>query len=131
RRSCSRTYIRCSRRHGLVKRAGERGIRGNPGPALVRITNVKLVKPLFGRDRPADLGRGLVSGLLSGAIGVCVAFLVAGLTGSVGSPVAAVAGAMVDLSPQGLKEFAIREFGSNDKLVVQIGVGVVLAPFAA
>jgi DMSO/TMAO reductase YedYZ molybdopterin-dependent catalytic subunit len=95
------------------------------------MTSVKLTQLLRGRDRPTDFARGLVSGLLSGAVGICVAFLVAGLTGPVGSPVAAVAGLMVDRSPPGLKEFAIRQFGSNDKLVVQIGVIVMLGLFAA
>jgi len=38
---------------------------------------------------------------------------------------------MIDLSPPPVKNFAIREFGSHDKLVLQIGVLVVLAVFAA
>jgi DMSO/TMAO reductase YedYZ molybdopterin-dependent catalytic subunit len=75
--------------------------------------------------------RGALVGLLSGAVGVAVGFLVSGITGSVGSPVVAVAQAAIDLSPPPLKDFAIREFGSNDKLVLEIGVVVVLAVFAA
>ncbi|HVB45864.1 MAG TPA: molybdopterin-dependent oxidoreductase [Streptosporangiaceae bacterium] len=75
--------------------------------------------------------RGVLAGLLSGAVGVCVGFLVAGLTGPVGSPVVAVAELMIDLSPPPLKNFAIRQFGTNDKLVLQIGVLVVLAVLAA
>jgi DMSO/TMAO reductase YedYZ molybdopterin-dependent catalytic subunit len=70
-------------------------------------------------------------GLLSGAAGVCVAFLVAGLTGPIGSPVVAVGEAMIDLSPPAVKNFAIKEFGSHDKVVLQIGVLVVLTVFAA
>jgi DMSO/TMAO reductase YedYZ molybdopterin-dependent catalytic subunit len=75
--------------------------------------------------------RGAITGLLAGAIGVSVGFLVSGLTGPVGSPVVAVAEFSIDLSPPPVKEFAIREFGSNDKLVLQIGVVIVLAVFAA
>ena len=75
--------------------------------------------------------RGILVGLLSGAVGVCVGFLVSGITGPVGSPVVAVAQMAVDLSPPPVKNFAIREFGTNDKLVLQIGVLVVLAVFAA
>ncbi|HEY3903539.1 MAG TPA: molybdopterin-dependent oxidoreductase [Streptosporangiaceae bacterium] len=75
--------------------------------------------------------RGALSGLLSGAIGVCVGFLVAGLTGPVGSPVVAVGELSIDLSPPPVKNFAIKEFGSHDKLVLQIGVLIVLAIFAA
>jgi DMSO/TMAO reductase YedYZ molybdopterin-dependent catalytic subunit len=76
--------------------------------------------------------RGVLTGLLSGAVGVCVGFLVSGLTARpVGSPVVAVAQLMIDLSPPPVKNFAIREFGAHDKLVLQIGVLVVLAVFAA
>ncbi len=75
--------------------------------------------------------RGALAGLLSGAVGVSVGFLVSGLTGPVGSPVVATAEAAIDLSPPALKNFAIREFGTHDKLVLQIGVVVVLAVFAA
>jgi DMSO/TMAO reductase YedYZ molybdopterin-dependent catalytic subunit len=75
--------------------------------------------------------RGVLSGLLAGAVGVCVGFLISGLTGPAGSPVVAVAQLAIDLSPPPVKNFAIREFGSHDKLVLQIGVLVVLALFAA
>jgi len=76
--------------------------------------------------------RGVLTGLLSGAVGVCVGFLVSGLIARpVGSPVVAVAQLMIDLSPPPVKDFAIREFGTNDKLVLQIGVLAVLAVFAA
>ena len=75
--------------------------------------------------------RGALVGLLSGAVGVCVGFLIAGFTGPVGSPVVAIGEASIDLSPPAVKNFAIKEFGSHDKLVLQIGVVVVLALFAA
>jgi len=74
--------------------------------------------------------RGVAVGLLSGAVGVCVAFLVSGFSGAIGSPVVAVAQLAIDLSPPPVKNFAIREFGTHDKLVLQIGVLVVLAVFA-
>ena len=92
-------------------------------PALVRITSVTLAKHV-----PV---RGILAGLLSGAVGVCVGFLVSGVTGPVGSPVVATAELSIDLSPPPVKNFAIREFGTHDKLVLQIGVLVVLALFAA
>lgn len=74
--------------------------------------------------------QGVLAGLLSGAVGVCVAFLVSGFSGAIGSPVVAVAQLTIDLSPPPVKNFAIREFGTHDKLVLQIGVLVVLAVFA-
>jgi DMSO/TMAO reductase YedYZ molybdopterin-dependent catalytic subunit len=73
----------------------------------------------------------VLTGLLAGAVGVCVGFLISGFTTAIGSPVVAVAQLMIDLSPPPVKNFAIREFGSHDKLVLQIGVLVVLAVFAA
>ncbi|MGI9005564.1 MAG: molybdopterin-dependent oxidoreductase [Streptosporangiaceae bacterium] len=75
--------------------------------------------------------RAILAGLLAGAAGVCVGFLVSGFTGPVGNPVVATAQLMIDLSPPPVKNFAIKEFGSHDKLVLQIGVLVVLAIFSA
>ncbi len=73
----------------------------------------------------------VLAGLLAGAAGVCVGFLVAGFTGPESSPVVAVAELAIDLSPPAVKNFAIREFGSQDKVALQIGVLVLLAIFAA
>jgi DMSO/TMAO reductase YedYZ molybdopterin-dependent catalytic subunit len=75
--------------------------------------------------------RGALAGLLAGAVGVCVGFLVAGFTSQVGNPVVAVAEGAIDLSPPAVKNFAIKEFGSHDKLVLQIGVLIVLALLCA
>jgi len=74
---------------------------------------------------------GAAAGVLAGAVGICVGYLIAGITGPVGSPVVAVGQLAIDLSPPPVKNFAISEFGSHDKLVLQIGVLVVLAVFAA
>ncbi len=79
--SCSHFSIRCRSRIGLRMPAPNRT------RALVRISSVTLYQPSC---RP----RGVLAGLLSGAIGVCVGFLVAGLTGPVGSPVVAVGRAL-------------------------------------
>ena len=56
---------------------------------------------------------------------------VAGLTGSVGSPVVAVGSASIDLTPPPVKDFAISTFGSNDKSALVTGILVLLAVFAA
>ncbi|WP_254792923.1 molybdopterin-dependent oxidoreductase [Streptomyces sp. CC77] len=45
-------------------------------------------------------------------------------------PVTAVGGAAVDRAPQAVKEWAIRTFGEDDKLVLQAGVVAVLAALA-
>ena len=57
--------------------------------------------------------------------------LVAGLTGASGSPVVAVGELQIDFTPPWLKNFAITEFGADDKLVLVSGILVVLAIFAA
>jgi DMSO/TMAO reductase YedYZ molybdopterin-dependent catalytic subunit len=70
-------------------------------------------------------------GLLSAAVAIAVAHLVAAFVDEAASPIAAVGGAVIDLSPPGVKEFAIRTFGSNDKRALVIGISVLLALFAA
>src|SRR5262245_12148073 len=70
---------------------------------------------------------GAVIGLVSGAAALAAAQLAAGLVGAGSSPIFAVGGVAVDASPEWLKSFAIRTFGSNDKAVLLGGIGVVLA----
>jgi DMSO/TMAO reductase YedYZ molybdopterin-dependent catalytic subunit len=69
--------------------------------------------------------------LLAAATALGVGQLVAGLTGANGSPVVAVGQLQIDFTPPWLKNFAIREFGSDDKLVLVSGIVVVLAIFSA
>jgi len=76
-------------------------------------------------------GRGAIAGLLAAAAALGVGQFVAGLTGADGSPVVAVGQLQIDFTPPWLKNFAISEFGSNDKLVLVSGILVVLAIFAA
>ena len=76
-------------------------------------------------------GQGAVAGLLAAATALGVGQLVAGLTGANGSPVVAVGQLQIDFTPPWLKNFAISEFGSDDKLVLVSGILVVLAIFAA
>ena len=70
-------------------------------------------------------------GLLSAGVAIAVAHLVAGFVGREASPVIAVGSTAIDLTPEWLKSFAIRTFGSSDKTVLLIGIGVVLAIVAA
>jgi DMSO/TMAO reductase YedYZ molybdopterin-dependent catalytic subunit len=76
-------------------------------------------------------GLGAIAGLLAAAAALGVGQLVAGLTGANGSPVVAVGQLQIDFTPPWLKNFAINEFGSDDKLVLVGGILVVLAIFAA
>lgn len=63
-------------------------------------------------------------GLLSAIVGVAAGHLVASLLEPASSPVLVVGSTVIDLTPTPLKEWAIREFGTNDKPVL---VGSVLA----
>jgi DMSO/TMAO reductase YedYZ molybdopterin-dependent catalytic subunit len=85
-------------------------------------------------DRPParpGLATGIVTGLITAAVALGVGQLVAGITGPQGSPVVAVGGAAIDLTPPPLKNFAISAFGSNDKAALVTGILVLLAVFAA
>ncbi|HEV2256104.1 MAG TPA: molybdopterin-dependent oxidoreductase [Streptosporangiaceae bacterium] len=82
-----------------------------------------------GARRRARLGA--IAGLLAAATALGVGQLVAGVTGANGSPVVAVGQLQIDFTPPWLKNFAINEFGSHDKLVLVSGILVVLGIFAA
>ena len=72
-----------------------------------------------------------MAGVLAAGTALGVGQFVAGLTGASGSPVVAVGELQIDFTPPWLKNFAITEFGSDDKLVLVSGIVVVLAVFAA
>jgi DMSO/TMAO reductase YedYZ molybdopterin-dependent catalytic subunit len=82
-----------------------------------------------GSRRRASLGA--IAGLLAAGTALGVGQLVAGFTGANGSPVVAVGELQIDFTPPWLKNFAINEFGSDDKLVLVSGILVVIAIFAA
>jgi len=90
-------------------------------------------QPLSPDRRPArpGLATGIATGLITAAVALGVGQLVAGITGPQGSPVIAVGGAAIDLTPPPLKNFAISTFGSNDKTALVTGILVLLAVFAA
>src|ERR1043166_2798230 len=77
------------------------------------------------------VGRGVAVGLLTAAAALGIAELVAAFVGELASPIVAVGQAAIDLAPMGLKESAIRTFGVHDKLVLLVGIGILLAAFAA
>jgi len=69
---------------------------------------------------------GALLGILSGAVALGVAELMAGVIGGASSPVLAVGSSFIDATPEWLKSFAIRTFGSNDKTALLAGIGVFL-----
>ncbi|MFJ9936915.1 molybdopterin-dependent oxidoreductase [Streptomyces virginiae] len=75
-------------------------------------------------------GLGALSGLLAGCTALAVAELTAALVRPAAGPVTVVGGAVIDRTPAAVKDFAIRTFGENDKLVLQLGILVLLGLFA-
>ncbi|MFE5244671.1 hypothetical protein ACFRBN_31345, partial [Streptomyces sp. NPDC056627] len=71
-----------------------------------------------------------LSGLIAGFTALCVAELVAAAVRPEAGPVTAVGGAVIDRTPPAVKDFAVRNFGTADKLVLQLGILVLLAAFA-
>jgi uncharacterized membrane protein len=71
-----------------------------------------------------------LAGLLAAAVALGVAELVAGVVGAASSPVIAVGDAVITLTPEPVKAFAIRTFGANDKFALVIGTLVIIAVYS-
>ncbi len=69
---------------------------------------------------------GALAGLLAALAALAAAELAAVLVRPEASPVVAVGGSVIDATPTWLKEFAIRQFGTNDKPVLIGSILVVL-----
>src|ERR1700761_422770 len=83
------------------------------------------------RSRLAAALAGALCGLLAAAVALGVAELISAITGPQGSPVVAVGGVAIDMTPIPVKDFAIQHFGTHDKTVLISGIVVLLALFAA
>ncbi|HET9255873.1 MAG TPA: molybdopterin-dependent oxidoreductase [Pseudonocardiaceae bacterium] len=68
-----------------------------------------------------------LAGLLSVAAGLATGHLLGGFISPGASAFLAVGAAAIDLTPSWLKDFAVRAFGSYDKIVLLGGMAVVLA----
>ncbi len=94
--------------------------------------------PAAAPDAPgpgADEGRGrrrygALAGLIAAAVALGVAELVAGIVGPASSPVVAVGDAVITVTPEPVKNFAIRTFGENDKIALVVGTLAVVAIYA-
>nr|WP_237773523.1 molybdopterin-dependent oxidoreductase [Streptomyces luteocolor] len=71
-----------------------------------------------------------MSGALAGCAALAVAELLSAAVRREAGPVVAVGGAAIDRTPAAVKDWAIRQFGTNDKLVLQVGIVAVLALLA-
>ncbi len=85
-------------------------------------------------DGPPPGGRGLlagaVTGVLAAATALGVAMLVSAFVRPQASPVIAVGGQAINLTPTPLKEFAVAHFGTNDKTMLLGGMYVTIALLA-
>jgi DMSO/TMAO reductase YedYZ molybdopterin-dependent catalytic subunit len=84
-------------------------------------------------ERPARVHPAVaaVVGLVVAGVGLGVAELVAGLRRTWRSPVFDVGDRVIDRVPRWAKDLAIDWFGTNDKRALLVGIGVVLAVYAA
>ncbi|MET9498617.1 molybdopterin-dependent oxidoreductase [Streptomyces sp. NPDC006552] len=76
------------------------------------------------------LSLGALSGLLAGYAAIALAELVSAAVRPEAGPVIAVGGAAIDRTPPAVKDWAIRHFGTDDKLVLQLGILAVLTLLA-
>ena len=74
---------------------------------------------------------GALAGLLSLGLFLGVVELFASLFGATSAPAIAIGESAIDRTPHQLKDFAIRQFGENDKTVLLTGIFVTLALLAA
>jgi DMSO/TMAO reductase YedYZ molybdopterin-dependent catalytic subunit len=73
---------------------------------------------------------GAVIGLITAALAVGVGEFAAAWSGPQTAPTIAVGSAAIDLTPTPLKEYAVRHFGTNDKLVLLTGIYLMLGLIA-
>ncbi|HEY6796106.1 MAG TPA: molybdopterin-dependent oxidoreductase, partial [Kineosporiaceae bacterium] len=114
---------------------------GSPGHRWGRRRRPVAAEDPDGPDGPdgPDLGRGprdrawpwAVAGLAAGVAGLGVAELVAILAGPTSTPLIAAAQAFIDLTPPWLKDFAVRTFGTYDKLALLSGASLVVGLLSA
>ncbi|THV27105.1 molybdopterin-dependent oxidoreductase [Glycomyces paridis] len=67
-----------------------------------------------------------LAGIACAAVALATAQLAAAAVAPGSAPVLAIGAAVVDATPEPLKDFAIRTLGENDKLVLLAGIGLVL-----
>ncbi|GAB2642589.1 molybdopterin-dependent oxidoreductase [Nocardia goodfellowii] len=78
----------------------------------------------------AELRFRVVAGILAAGLALGVAELVAAFTGADSAPLVVLGSTVIDHTPDGLREWAIQTFGTNDKAVLYLCMGVVAAVFA-
>ncbi|WP_083504731.1 molybdopterin-dependent oxidoreductase [Nesterenkonia jeotgali] len=84
-------------------------------------------EPAAGRNprHRRDLIPHLLAGVLAAAIFLGLADLISRLFGPASSPLVSLGSTIITLSPSWLQDFAISYFGSNNKLVLYLSMGIV------
>ena len=72
-----------------------------------------------------------LAGVIAGGLTLGVAEVVAAVVSPTAAPILAVGSAFIDLTPPALKNFAVENFGTNDKLVLLVSMAVVIALLSA
>jgi DMSO/TMAO reductase YedYZ molybdopterin-dependent catalytic subunit len=72
-----------------------------------------------------------LSGLLAAGAGLTLAELLAAFIRPESSPLVTIGGSIIDATPTPVKEFAVREFGTNDKPILLAGIMLGIAVMAA
>jgi DMSO/TMAO reductase YedYZ molybdopterin-dependent catalytic subunit len=104
---------------------------GSPGAAKHLREHATPRPPATRRAHLARLSVGAGLGILAAGLALGVGELVAAFVGAATAPPLAVGTAAINLAPHTVKDFAIRQFGTHDKLILVTGVLVVLAVLAA
>lgn len=82
-------------------------------------------------DTHVPITHGALAGLLAAGAALAAAELVAGTRRDLQSPVLDVGDRVVDVVPRPIKDLAIDWFGTNDKVALLVGIGALLAVYAA
>lgn len=78
-----------------------------------------------------ELGSGALIGLISAGVLFGIAEMLAAFFAPAASPLGATGSTFIDFTPSWLKDFAIATFGTNDKFVLLLSMGIVAAVLAA
>ncbi len=72
-----------------------------------------------------------MAGIAASAVALAVGEIIAAVVSARSAPLVAVGGAVIDNAPESGKELAIRLFGTNDKVALQVGTVILLVVFGA
>ncbi|WP_445052469.1 molybdopterin-dependent oxidoreductase [Streptomyces sp. SAS_269] len=103
----------------------------NPEPLRDRIPHVTDDEKKPRRPSgPLRVTAGALAGAVAGFASLALAELVTAAVRPQAGPVVAVGGAAIDRTPAAVKDWAVRNFGTDDKLVLRLGILAVLTLFA-